>query len=92
MTKQEILRYEIVASWWAPSVKWEWVQNLTSRYFAWKVRRKWARFEADARSRLLRQMAEIKGEPCGLPADQCSNPQHMEYHRLNAAFYHLHDN
>jgi hypothetical protein len=35
-----ILDYEISASWWASYVSNDTLQNLASRYFAWKVNRK----------------------------------------------------
>lgn len=44
MSRSEILDYEIRASWWAPSVSHPWLQELTGRYFAWKVKRKYGRW------------------------------------------------
>lgn len=43
MTKEDALYYEVGASWWARHVSWKWAQAMTSRYYAWKVNRKWAR-------------------------------------------------
>jgi hypothetical protein len=45
MTQQEILDYEIRASWWASSVGVGWMQTLAGKYFAWKVARKYARWQ-----------------------------------------------
>lgn len=38
--KIEILRYEIFSSWWNGWIGFNWAQDLTARYFAWKVVRK----------------------------------------------------
>jgi hypothetical protein len=39
------LDYEIRSSWWASWIGWNWLQELSGKYFAWKVRRKYARYE-----------------------------------------------
>jgi hypothetical protein len=44
LTKEEILTYEVHSSRWAGWISFEWVQDLSSHYFAWKVNRKWARY------------------------------------------------
>lgn len=41
---QEFLEYEVRSSWWARDVFWGWGQDLTARYFAWKTRKKYARY------------------------------------------------
>lgn len=41
----EILDYEIRASWWAHLIGNDRIQDVAARYFAWKVRRKYARYE-----------------------------------------------
>lgn len=38
-----LLEYEISASWWAQYISNDWLQELASRYFTWKVRRKMSR-------------------------------------------------
>lgn len=38
------LDYEIRSSWWALWISWNWGQELSARYFAWKVTRKYARY------------------------------------------------
>jgi hypothetical protein len=39
------LDYEIRSSWWASWIGWNWLQELSGKYFAWKVKRKYARYE-----------------------------------------------
>jgi hypothetical protein len=34
------LDYEIRSSWWASWIGWNWGQELSGSYFAWKVKRK----------------------------------------------------
>jgi len=46
LTMKQVLVYELAASWWASWICIEWMQELTSRYYAWKVDRKWRRFQA----------------------------------------------
>ena len=53
LTPQQILKYELRASWWASWVCIGWMQSVVGSYFAWKVRCKWSRFVA---------MCEIEGE------------------------------
>jgi hypothetical protein len=35
-----LLEYEIYSSWWASLIWFKWGQDLSSKYFAWKVKRK----------------------------------------------------
>ncbi len=39
------LDYEIRSSWWASWVGWDWGQELSGKYFAWKTSRKYARYK-----------------------------------------------
>jgi len=39
------LDYEIRSSWWASWISWDWLQELSGRYFAWKTRRKYERYK-----------------------------------------------
>ncbi len=39
------LGYEIRSSWWASWISWNWGQELLGSYFAWKTRRKYARYK-----------------------------------------------
>lgn len=39
------LDYEIRSSWWASWIGWDWGQELSGRYFAWKASRKYARYK-----------------------------------------------
>ena len=41
---REALEYEIKGSWWASWVGNKYLQVLVSKYFAWKVKRKYNRF------------------------------------------------
>jgi len=51
----DILNYEVHSHWLASYVWFSWGQDVLSRYFAWKVRRKYKRYKAslDARDALL---------------------------------------
>lgn len=49
--KRTILEYEAAASWWAKDVGWPPLQKLASRYFAWKVNRKYRRYLAAVEQR-----------------------------------------
>lgn len=44
MNQLEALDYEVRSSWLAPLVSWGWAQALLGRYYARRVRRKWARY------------------------------------------------
>lgn len=38
------LDYEIRSTWWASWIGWNWGQEISGRYFAWKVKRKYGRY------------------------------------------------
>ena len=40
-----LLDYEIRSSWWASWIGWNWGQELSGKYFAWKTSRKYARYK-----------------------------------------------
>lgn len=44
ITRAQALAYEVSSSWWAGMVSWKWAQDLAARYFAWKVKRKYNRY------------------------------------------------
>ena len=44
ITQKEVLRYEIAASWWACWISGNYLQAVIARYFARKVKRKYARY------------------------------------------------
>lgn len=46
MTKRDILTYEVCAAWWPQFVSNPILQRVVGKYFAWKVGRKWGRFQA----------------------------------------------
>ena len=46
ITQKQAMVYEVAASWWASWVFIALMQEMTSSYFAWKVRRKWKRYVA----------------------------------------------
>lgn len=39
------LDYEIRSSWWASWISWDFGQELSGKYFAWKTSRKYARYK-----------------------------------------------
>jgi len=39
------LEYEVRSSWWASWIGWDWGQELSGKYFAWKTRRKYERYK-----------------------------------------------
>ena len=39
------LDYEIRSSCWAGWIGWNWGQEISGKYFAWKVKRKYARYK-----------------------------------------------
>lgn len=41
LTREEILDYEVKASWWAARVNNRYLQELAGSYFAWKINRKY---------------------------------------------------
>lgn len=55
MSKTEFLTYEILSSRWASLIWWGWGQDLTAMYFAWKTRRKYARYVSN-----LAEMSNLK--------------------------------
>jgi hypothetical protein len=60
----QALSYEIRASWWANRVSNPFLQDLAGRYFAWKVRRKFGRYqqmiEAGKRLADLKQSCHVE--------------------------------
>jgi len=44
-SKRDLLDYEVFSSWWACLLSWDWAQGLAAKYFAWKVNRKYRRYE-----------------------------------------------
>ena len=56
-----VLDYEIRSSWWAAWIGNDRLRNLAASYFAWKVRRKFARWEQSCRDaeRLKAHIAEV---------------------------------
>lgn len=44
VSQEDILFYEVGASWWSGLVGNSFLQNLASSYFAWKVKRKYKRY------------------------------------------------
>jgi hypothetical protein len=55
ITFRQLLDYEIRSSWWAKYISWTLFQDLTCRYFVWKVERKYKRYRAslDEKKRVL---------------------------------------
>ena len=48
--------YEVRSSWWASLISWDWAQELSSLYFAWKVKRKYNRYKKSKRiEKLLKE-------------------------------------
>lgn len=45
MNQHDALRYEIAACPIAGFCSWNWAQDLVARYLAWKVSRKWRRYQ-----------------------------------------------
>lgn len=42
---KSVLDYELRASWWASWISNTHLQDLVARYFAWKVKRKFSRYQ-----------------------------------------------
>ena len=61
MRTETILAYEIGSSWWAPLVSWGWGQSVAGSYFAWKVRRKLRRYDAN---KAMRERLDAKARGC----------------------------
>lgn len=61
--RKAILEYEVRASWWARDVSWPPLQRLASRYFAWKVNRKYGRYlaslESEQRLKKIRELVSF---------------------------------
>lgn len=56
ISRDDILLYEVSASWWAELLNSNTFQSLAGRYFSWKVSRKYKRYEyVLERSRNLRE-------------------------------------
>lgn len=45
MTQKEALEYEVHSSWWAGWISNTYITDLTIKYFAWKVSRKYKRYK-----------------------------------------------
>lgn len=45
LTIVDAVNYETRASWWAEWISIEWMQEVAARWFVWKVRRKYRRYE-----------------------------------------------
>ena len=48
-----ILDYEIRSSRWASYISWMWGQNMAGDYFAWKVHRKYKRYQESIRMSII---------------------------------------
>ena len=44
ITMKQALRYEIESTWWVGLISYSWLQEIVSRYFAWKVKKKYKRY------------------------------------------------
>ena len=53
IAKKHILLYESHASWWIRYIGFRWMQDLSARYLAWKVNRKFRRYDRSLRHREL---------------------------------------
>ncbi len=53
-----ILNYEVSSSWWAGWIGGDYAQEVTAKYFAWKVNRK---FNAYLKSMRYREKHELTG-------------------------------
>ena len=68
MNLRQLLDYEIRASWWAEYVGAGWLQDLAGSYFAWKVTRKHARWEASRlRAARLMEFVSMGSPDCASP-------------------------
>lgn len=59
--KNQLLEYEIAASWWAKYITHPELQELSASYFAWKVKRKYKRYTKAFYFRL------VNGEKIDIP-------------------------
>ena len=41
-----IIDYEVRSSGWAAYVSWGWLQTIVAKYFSWKVKRKYDRWQS----------------------------------------------
>lgn len=69
ITKEQILAYEIRASWWSGYISSAWLQNLASKHFAAKVNRKYQRYEDRLRAERLLEWVRS-----GVPEDDAMTP------------------
>ncbi len=46
LSMADLMHYEIQSSRWASYISWNWAQELSARYFAKKVKRKYRRYIA----------------------------------------------
>lgn len=60
MKQSDALDYEIRSSWWASKLDWTNAQCWAGRYYAWKVNRKWARYQQNIES--TNEMQELRNE------------------------------
>jgi hypothetical protein len=37
--------YEVISSWWASWIWWDWGQEISGKYFLWKAKRKYAKYQ-----------------------------------------------
>jgi len=54
LTLTQAILFEVQSSSWAPFVSWPWLQRLAGKFFAWRGRRKHARYSAFHRRRAER--------------------------------------
>jgi len=54
ITIKQATEWEVASTYWTQFVTWEWAQWLCGKYFAWKVRYKYANYQAhfDRKKRL----------------------------------------
>lgn len=51
LTQEAILHYEVKSSWWAGKISNPILQQLSAKYFAWKVNRKYKRYSQSENAR-----------------------------------------
>jgi hypothetical protein len=57
ITIKEANEWEVASTYWAQFVSWKWAQWLAGQYFSWKVRCKYAVYEAHhARKKRLKEL------------------------------------
>lgn len=52
LKREDILHYEVASSWWAGFISSDLGHTLVGKYYAWKVRRKFARYERHMKVRV----------------------------------------